>query len=268
MASGSARSRSELFADAETTFDEASTVRLGSELFAVVVLLDQQLPLRRALTEPAVPVVNKEQLIDAVFSGQIGKPAKDVLRAAVAKRWTRPVHLADALEEVAITATAASAEEAGKLDNVEDELFRFARIVDAHAELREALSDPAVTVEGKRSLLHDVLGRKVGKVTRDLLDQVVIGRHGRLSSALVHFQDVLARRHERLLATAWVAQELSDEHKRRISKALSDIYARPVHLNVVVDPDVLGGVRVVVGDDLIDSSVETRLADAHRQLIG
>ena len=268
MASGSARSVAELIDDVETTMDEASSERLGSELFGVIAVLDAQPTLRRALSEPAVPVENKQQLGDAVFGGQIGRAAQDVLRAAVGKRWSRPGHLSDALEEVAIIATAASAEESGKLDDVEDELFRFGRILDANPELREALSDPGVSVEGKRSLLDDVLGRKVGKVTKDLLTQVVAGRHGSPTRGIAHFQSVLAARHERLLATAWVATDLNTEQRARMTKALSDIYHREVHLDVVVDPTVIGGVRVMVGDDLIDSSVETRLAEAQRQLIG
>ena len=268
MASGSARSVAELIDDVETTMDEASSERLGSELFGVIAVLDAQPTLRRALSEPAVPVENKQQLGDAVFGGQIGRAAQDVLRTAVGKRWSRPGHLSDALEEVAIISTAASAEQSGKLDDVEDELFRFGRILDANPELREALSDPGVSVEGKRSLLDDVLGRKVGKVTKDLLTQVVAGRHGSPTRGIAHFQSVLAARHERLLATAWVATDLNAEQRTRMTKALSDIYHREVHLDVVVDPTVIGGVRVMVGDDLIDSSVETRLAEAQRQLIG
>lgn len=268
MASGSARSRIALLAGIENTIDEASTARLGDELFAVVRVLDQQPPLRRAFTEPSVPVEQKHQLLEAVFGGQIGKAAIDVLRTAVGERWSRTNDLGDAIEEVAIIATATSADEAAKLDEVEDQLFRFGRILDVEPELREALADAAVSVEGKRSLLADVLGRKVSKVTKDLLDQLVVGRHVSLNRGLTRYQQVLAARHEKLLATAWVAQELSDDHKIKITKALSDLYARPVHLNVVVDPDVLGGVRVKVGDELIDASVETRLAVAHRELIG
>lgn len=268
MASGSTRSRSELVSDVSPTIDGASSSRLGEELFSVVSVLDHQPALRRALTEPSVPVKSKHDLLESLFGGQVGKPALDVLKAASGKRWSRSGDVADGIEEVAITALASSADDAGKLDEVEDQLFRFGRIIAAEPQLREALSDAAASVEAKRSLLADVLGRKVGKITKDLLDQVVVGRHGSLARGLLHYQQVLAARHERLLATAWVASPLSDSHRRRLTKALADMYAQPVHLNVVVDPEVLGGVRVVVGADLIDSTVETRLADAQRQLIG
>ena len=268
MVAGSARSRDELLDDVEATIDKASSERLGEELFAVVGLLDHEPALRRGLTEPSVPAAAKEQVLDSVLGGKIGRPALDVLKVAVAKRWSISSDLTDAVEQVAIVATAASAEEAGKLDDVESELFRFARILDAEPQLREALSDPAPSLEGKRSLLNDVLGRKVGKVTKDLLVQLVAGRHRSLTRGLLHYQQVLAARHQRLLATAWVATELSEAHQRRLARALGAMYDKPVHLNVVVDPDVLGGVRIKIGDDLIDSSIETRLADAQRQLIG
>ncbi len=268
MASGSARSRVELLDEVEATIDKASTERLGEELFLVVVVLDREPALRRALTEPSVPAAAKQQVLESVLGGKIGKPAVDVLKAAVTKRWSVSGDLTDAVEQVAIVATASSAEEAGRLDEIESELFRFARILDAETPLREALSDPAASLKGKRSLLHDVLGRKVGKVTKDLLDQVVVGRHRSLTRGLLHYQQVLAARHQRLLATAWVATELSEQHQRRLAKALGAMYDKPVHLNIVVDPGVLGGVRIKVGDDLIDSSIETRLADAQRQLTG
>jgi F-type H+-transporting ATPase subunit delta len=267
MASGSARSRAELFDEVEKTIDAASASRLGEELFAVVGVLDHEATLRRALTEPAVPTQIKEQMVESLLGGKVGKSAVEVMKSAVAKRWSRSVDFANALEEVGVIAIASDAEQAGRLDGVEDELFRFGRILDAEPQLREALADGAAPLEGKRALLHDLLGRKVSKVTRELLDQLVVGRHRTLARGLAHYQSVLAARHESLLATAWVATALSDDQKDRMTKALSAMYDRPVHLNVVIDPDVLGGVRVMVGDDLIDSSIETRLADAHRRLI-
>jgi F-type H+-transporting ATPase subunit delta len=268
MAAGSLRSRTELLGDIEKTIDESSSARLGNELFAVVDVLDHEPALRRALTEPAVPPESKFEMLDSLVGGKIARPAMDVLKTAVTKRWSRSSDLADGLEEVAITAVASSADEAGKLDDVEDELFRFGRILDAEPHLREALADAGASVEGKRELLDHLLGRKVGKVTRTLLDQLVVGRHRTLARGLAHYQEVLAARNERLLATAWVAKPLSEANKGRLTKALTAMYDQPVHLNIVIDTDVLGGVRVMVGDDLIDSSIETRLADAHRRIIG
>src|SRR5262245_41273643 len=220
MASGSARSRAELVADVASTIDQASSERLADELFAVVSVLDRQPALRRALTEPAVPTANKQALLDALFGSQLGQHAMRVLRTAAEKRWSRGGDIGAALEEVAIIALASSAVSEGKLDDVEDELFRFGRIVESQPELREALSDAAVSVEGKRSLLSELLGRKVSKATRDLLDQIVVGRHGSVVRGIAHYQHVLAARHERLLATAWVATELDEARRSRITKAL------------------------------------------------
>jgi F-type H+-transporting ATPase subunit delta len=69
-----------------------------------------------------------------------------------------------------------------------------------------------------------------------------------------------------MVATVWVAAPLSEEHKERLAKALSEQHDRPMHLNVVVDPELLGGVRVAVGDEVLDSTVETRLKQAQRRL--
>jgi F-type H+-transporting ATPase subunit delta len=69
-----------------------------------------------------------------------------------------------------------------------------------------------------------------------------------------------------MIATVWVAAPLSDEHRERLTEALSRQHDRKIHLNVVVDPTVLGGVRVTVGDEVLDSTVEARLKQAQRRL--
>jgi F-type H+-transporting ATPase subunit delta len=100
----------------------------------------------------------------------------------------------------------------------------------------------------------------------DLLLELVSGRHRSLAAGLERFAEITAARRQRLVATAWVAAPMSDDQAERISRQLATQYHREVHLNVVVDPAVLGGVRVAIGDDVIDSTVQTRLAEATRML--
>lgn len=251
----------------ETVADGADGHKLADDLFAVVGVLDSEPMLNRALTEPAVPVEAKTSMLHSLFEGKVGVAALTVVEVAVKRRWSRGGDLSNGIERAAITAIAAHADDAGKLDDLEDELFRFGRILESEPELREALTDAAAPLEAKRELLHSLLSRKAGRATLALLDQLVVGRHRTLTSGLAYYQTVAAARREMLLATAWVAAPLSEEHKLRLTGALAAQYSQQVHLNVVIDADVLGGVRVAIADDVIDSSVESRLTDAHRRLI-
>jgi F-type H+-transporting ATPase subunit delta len=162
---------------------------------------------------------------------------------------------------------ATKAEQSGQLDELEDELFTFSQILAANPDLRDALSDRAAPMDAKRHLLDGLVQDKVAPVTKDLLDQLLVGRQRSLAAGLAHYQEITAARRSRLIATAWVAAPLDDAQRSRIAELLASQYSHEVHLNVVVDEDVLGGVRVAVGSDVIDSTIETRLAQAQRRLV-
>ncbi|MGH3503926.1 MAG: F0F1 ATP synthase subunit delta [Nocardioidaceae bacterium] len=245
----------------ETGVDPTS---LGDELFAVVLILDSRHSLRRALTEPAVPADAKSTLWHTLVEGKISEGTIGVVDAAVRRRWSQGRDLADALERASVTAHVVHADRNGHLDDLEDNLFRFGRILEAQPELRDVLSDLEAPAEGKREILHSLLQGKVAKSTEHLLGQAVAGRHRSLFSTMSTYQRIAADRRDRLVATVWVATPLSENHKQRLARALAAQYSHEVHINVIVDPQVLGGVRVAVGNDVIDSTVETRLAKAHR----
>ena len=107
---------------------------------------------------------------------------------------------------------------------------------------------------------------KVAPNTANLLHQLLVGRQRSLAAGLAHYQEIAASRRSRLIATAWVAAPLDEAQRERICEVLAEQYSHEVHLNVIVDEDVLGGVRVAIGDDVIDSTVETRLAQTKRRL--
>ncbi len=160
------------------------------------------------------------------------------------------------------------AEQTGKADELENELFAFERMVSGSPELRDALSDPARSTDDKRRLLKDLLDGKATSATVRLAEQAVAGTHRTVAVALESYQKVAAEHRNRLVATVRVARDLAEHDAQRLQDALARQYARPVHLNVVVDPDVIGGMRVAIGDDVIDGTVASRLDDARRQLAG
>jgi F-type H+-transporting ATPase subunit delta len=240
--------------------------RLGDDLFAFALILDGQHALRRALTEPSVPAEAKSRLLRSVAEGKIAAEALKVVDVAVRHRWSQTRDFADSLERASVAAHVSAADRDGALDSLEDNLFRFGRIAEADDALRTLLSDPEKSLEGKRKLLRTLLDGKVDDSTFHLLGQAVASRHRSLSGVLAMYQQVAAARRESLVATVWVAAALSTEHKNRLAEALSAEYSHEVHLNVIIEPAVLGGVRVAIGDEVIDSTVETRLKQAHRRL--
>jgi F-type H+-transporting ATPase subunit delta len=255
--------------DALTDNTPVDVKALAAELAAVTSLLDRERSLRRALTDPAQPGTAKVALAERVLRGQVSEEALDLISGIVRSRWSQPRDLADALEELANTADLIVAERAGTLDNVEDELFRFGRIVADSTDLRAALSDRAATDEAKAALVRSLLGGKVDKVTERLVERLVTYPRGRsLEAGLEALSRLAAARRDRVVAVVVSAVPLSAGQKQRLGVALARTYGRQVHLNLDVDPAVLGGISVRVGDEIINGTIADRLDEARRRLAG
>lgn len=240
---------------------------LGQELFAVAGLLASQPALRRALGDPSRPAEARGDLARAVLAGQVSDPASGLVAAVAAARWSAPGDVTDAIEQLAVQAIVASAEQEGRLDDLEDELFRFGRIVASQPELRIALTNPFASADAKRQLLGQLLQGKVTAESLRLITQAAVNPLGRsLDFSLEEYARLAARRRERLVAEVHVAVALTDEQRGRLAAALAASHGHQVHLNVVLDPRVAGGMTVRIGDELIDGSVATRLAEAGRRL--
>jgi len=243
--------------------------RLGSELFAVVGLLDTEHGLRRALSDPGKPGAEKAAVAGELLHGKITQRAEGLVGAAVEAHWATTGDMVDAIEQLAVEAMVLAAEAEGNLDDLEDGLFRFGRVVSANPDLRAALADPSLPEEGKRRLLGTLLDGKVTHVTLSLVDQMVAHPRGRsLNAALDLCAEIAARRRQQLIAVVRSATELSASQRRRLADALARAYGHDIHLDVVIDPSVVGGISVQIGDELIDGTAASRLAEVRRKLAG
>jgi F-type H+-transporting ATPase subunit delta len=241
---------------------------LGVELFDIVATLDREPALRRVLTDPSTESEAKSGLAEQVFGGKVSADALTVLRVAVSGRWASGRDLTDGLETAGVTALVASADSAGELDAVETELFEVGRFVRSDAELRQVVSDRGTAAPAKGQLLRTLLGGRVSGTTLALASQAAAARTGSFERALTAFGVVAAERRSRLLAEVRVATELDESEKTRLAAALAKKYGRDVHLNIVVDPSIVGGIAVSVGDEVVDGSMSTRLEVARRRLAG
>jgi len=250
---------------------DSATVATGlaSELFSIVGLLDTEHALRRALSDPGKPAEEKGAIAAALLHGKVTQRAEALAVAAAQAHWASSGDLPDALEQLAVEAEVMAADADNSLDDLEDGLFRFDRVVTGTPDLRAALADPSLPARGKRELLNTLLTGKVTPVTLGLIGQMVEHPRGRtLTDSLGTCADIAAQHREQLLATVRSAVELSASQRRRLADALAQAYGHRVHLNVVIDPEVLGGISVQIGDELIDGTVVSRLATVRRELAG
>jgi F-type H+-transporting ATPase subunit delta len=252
---------------AENVSSAAVATRLGNELFAVVGLLDTEHGLRRALSDPGKPAAEKAAVAGALLHGKITSRAESLVSAAVESRWATSGNMVDAIEQLAVEAMVLAAEAENGLDDLEDGLLRFGRVVSGQPELRAALASTSLPAERKENLLAALLRGKVTGVALRLITQMVVHPRGRgLTGALDMCAGVAARRREQLIAVVRSAVELSASQRRRLAEALAASYGHPVHLNVVLDPSVVGGISVQIGDELIDGTAASRLSAVRRKL--
>ncbi|MFE2440473.1 F0F1 ATP synthase subunit delta, partial [Streptomyces sp. NPDC059426] len=235
----------------------------------VSALEDRVFTVRGFNPPPPQPGEAKAELAARVLGGQVGGESIDLVSGLVRSRWSRSRDLVDSLEQLASAADLVAAERTGALDNVEDELFRFGRIVSSSSELRGALTDRRATVAAKAGLVRELLGGRADQVTERLVIRLVTHPRGRsLEAGLDELSKLAAERRDRTVAVVTSAVPLSDRQKQRLGEALGKLYGRKMHLNLDVDPEVLGGISVRIGDEIINGTIADRLDEATRRMAG
>jgi F-type H+-transporting ATPase subunit delta len=246
---------------------KADVATLADQLFAVQHVLDREISLRRAFTDPSSTPAARAALARRLFGDQIGETAADVVANLVSSAWAAPRDIVDAVEQLAVQALYSVALAEGKLDDVEDELFRFGRIVDREPALLLALTDPAVPTDRKLGLVETLLDGKATDTTIRLVRELVASPRGQtLGVNLAEYVRLAAERRDRLVARVTAAVPLTEEQASRLAAALAEQLGRQVHLNIELDPAVVGGMTVQIGETVYDGSVASRLAEAARRL--
>jgi F-type H+-transporting ATPase subunit delta len=240
---------------------------IGDALFTVAGLLWAEPAVRRALTDPGRSPDDRAALVNRLVGDRIEPAAADLVAAAVRERWDRPRDLISAIDEFGIVAHLAAAEANGRLDSVEDELFRFGQVLHANPDLRAALLDLAAPEHARRDLLRRLLADQASPETVSMVEHAVLTcRDRRLEPAVDRIIELAAERRQRRVAVVRVASALSPDHRDRLENALAAQAGGPVRLNVVVDPDLVGGVKVEIGDEVVDGTVQSRIAELERLL--
>jgi ATP synthase F0 subunit b/ATP synthase F1 delta subunit len=253
-----------------TDLDVPGLEKLSAELVSVAKALDDETVITRYLTLPSEDAAPRVRLLERLFSGKVGDPTLQLLKAAVSERWSTNSDLIDAVEHVSRQALLEVAAREDRVDEVEDQLFRFARILEAQPRLGVLLGEYGTPAEGRVRLLRNVLSSATGRsnrITNALLSQTIELLRGQSADHAVMFvaEAAVARRNE-VVAQVSAAAEPSDAQRTRLTEVLSRIYGHPVAVQLQIDAALLGGLLISVGDEVIDGTLSARLTAAEAQL--
>jgi ATP synthase F1 delta subunit len=249
--------------------DADGLTALADDLAAVARLLITESTLAKHLAEPADSATAKVALVDKLLTGKVGEPALKLVRTAGSQRWSTEDNLIDGIEHIARLALLQRANVAGEVDEVEDQLFQFGRVLDAEPRLSALLSDYTTDPGGRIALLDKVVGTgsSANGTAAALLSQTIgLLRGERADEAVIDLAELAVARRGEVVAHVSAAADLTDAQRDRLAAVLTRIYGHPVSVQLHVDPELLGGLSITVGDEVIDGSIASRLAAAQTQL--
>lgn len=242
---------------------------LADDLFGITGALDSSAALRRALVDPSRDRDTKRGVAERLFHGKVGDAARGVVATLAAQRWRTDRDLSDTVASLAVQAVLAMAERQGRADDVEDQLFRFERTVAGNHDLRDTLSGRNTDRSGKADLVRRLLeGRAAPETVRLVAEAVSHPRGRRLEDTLADYLGLAATRRNELTAVVTTAAMLTEQQQARLASALEGIYGKTVSIQTLLDPHVLGGIRVQVGDEVVDGTILRRLDQARHHLSG
>lgn len=247
-----------------TEIPTTDVTALSDDLAAVSALLTTEVALRRLLTDPSRPGETRASLVTQLLGGKIGENAVELVSGLVRNRWSQPRDLADAIDELSVEAELALAERAGTLDAVEDDLFRFGRILAAEPELAAGLSE-RIPARQRAGLVDSLLAGKANPSAVRLIQRVVAQPRGAsVLDGVERLSRIAAAHRSRITALVTAVVPLTEAQRERLTRILERGYGKQVRLNVELDPDLIGGMTIRIGDDIIDGSLATRLAETAR----
>jgi F-type H+-transporting ATPase subunit delta len=220
--------------------------------------------LRAVLADPSIDGAAKTELIGSMF-GHLDAAAKQLLGTLVGARWSDSDQLVDGIEEVGIRAIASASSAAG----IEGELFEFARAVASNAELELAIGSNLSESAQKVALVDGLLGGKADAGTVAIVRHLVQSPRGRrIGELLASAAETVADASNGFVATVTAAAPLDSAQLKTLTSTLSAQYGREPRIDVRIDPSVIGGLRVQVGDEVIDGTIASRLTELRLQLAG
>ncbi len=253
--------------EAQTPLLASADLKFATELFAVSAALAESAQLRGILSDPSADADAKSKLSSSIFGKAVSAANLKFVNGLFGLRWSSGRDLVEAVETLAIRAAASVAAKNKELDTVEAQIFAFRHAVDSDSELQFALANKSASDEAKAKLVKDLLGKSVSDAAELLIRSAVLGAgRRRVYVVLERFGKQVSEFAERLVATVSVAAPISKAQVEKLESVLTAKYHHPIRINLVIDPELIGGVRVQLTGDIIDGSLSNRLQKAKLQL--
>ncbi len=246
---------------------EGEELALAREIFAAANTLAAHRGLSRALTDPSRDDDDRAQLARDVFASAVTEEVLDLLVGMARERWSKPGDLRAALDELGLFTAIFGAERQHELVMLEEQLYRTIRVLRRTRDLRVALSDRSRSSSDRIGLAQRVF-TGVTPTVRLLLGRAVEVAPGEpLVRSLSHYIDAVAERAHHLVASVTVAAPLTRAQQDRLTRILNARYGQEVSVHTQIDTSVIGGMRIRVGEDVIDGTLRTRIKGV-RQTLG
>jgi F-type H+-transporting ATPase subunit delta len=240
------------------------TEDLAANLFAAALGLSGSKALRVALTDSSSEASMRTGLAARAFAS-LSTDAKKLLNELVGMKWSHPNDLQAALEDLAIRVCASSQ----KGSVAVGELLAVSTLVHSDPELELALGSKRASGVAKASLIASLVQGKVSSPTAAIVAHLVQDPRGRrIGEMLTTAAETVADQSGQGLAIVTVAKKLSASQRSSIEALLRSRYGRDHFVAEVVNPEVIGGAKIRVGNDVIDGSIQTRLLDLRTKLAG
>ncbi|OYN86602.1 F0F1 ATP synthase subunit delta [Parenemella sanctibonifatiensis] len=234
------------------------TATVAGELFAVADALLAQPALRRSLSDPSTVAERRADLARTLFGGKVDDLTREVVATAATGRWSDR-GLTRAIERQGVRAWFRVAQAEGQLATVEDELFRFGRVVAGDPELELTLVNPGAALDRRRGIVERLLTGRTHPATVALAVRAVGVEHGGYPDQIERYLELSAAAQQQSIATVTVARPLDQDQEARLRAGLIKQTGQAIVLHVVVDPSVVGGIKVELGDEVIDGTVGGRI---------
>ncbi|WP_193104087.1 F0F1 ATP synthase subunit delta [Brachybacterium sp. FME24] len=239
----------------------------ADELFAIADAIDSSNQLVRLLSDSGRGGEVKETAVRTLLTGKVSDTALSLTLEVVRRRWSEQEDILEALERLGVIALLEQSEHEGCLAQVEEELFQFSRLIDDSAELSSSFDDARGDTSARGAVARSLLEGRAHRLTVALAARAVSRPTAQKPSRRVReFAEFASERRSRLLAVVETSRSLDEAQQSRLGAVLARIYGREVQMNLEVSPDVVGGLRIHVGDDLYDATVLARLAKAREHL--
>lgn len=242
--------------------------RIGNELFTITKVLDDSIQLERALTDPSRPVADKVAVLKELLGDNAHPMTMEIMTDLVSRRWSRARDIANAVEDFGVDAMMYYADAADATLQVSIELSELHSALLNLPVVRAKLYDYQATSEARVKLFREVFsGKTLNKVTMRLAEHATCNlRRRRYLETIQWLINKFSRHMGESMVTVTTATPLKKEQIKRLVEVYSAKVGRQVHINSVVDPTVLGGMRIQVGDEVTDNTVVAQLQNLHRKV--